>query len=68
MTAYCYTNKNGKKYFLHAKDVSLSNGRKQRIYFFTREEREGSIPELPAGLMVKETTRTGMPVLHKIKE
>ena len=41
MAAYSYTNKKGQAYFLHTKEVTLKNGRKQRIYFFAREEREG---------------------------
>jgi hypothetical protein len=65
MAAYSYTNKKGQTYFLHTKEVTLKNGRKQRIYFFAREERDGSLPEVPAGYQVVETTRTGMPVLKK---
>lgn len=67
MAAYSYTNKKGQAYFLHTKEVTLKNGRKQRIYFFAREEREGSLPEVPAGYSVVETARTGMPVLKKVK-
>ncbi len=66
MSAFSYTNKKGQAYFLHMKEVTLKNGRKQVIYFFAREERaEGALSEVPAGYMVMETTRTGMPVLKK---
>ena len=63
--AFSYTNKKGVKYFLHFKDVTLRGGRKQRIYFFARDERENSLDEVPDGYKVVETERTGMPVLKK---
>lgn len=63
--AYKYTNAKGQVYILHAKDVTLKNGRKQRIYFFARNEREGSLDAVPAGYKVMETSRTNMPVLKK---
>ncbi len=62
--AYKYTNSKGQDYFLHAKDVTLKNGRVQRIYFFAREiKAEGALAEIPAGKAVMETARTSMPVL-----
>ncbi len=63
--AFSYTNKKGQTYFLHSRDVKLKNGRVQRIFFFARDEREGSLPAVPAGYQVVETKRTGMPVLKK---
>jgi len=63
--AYAYTNSKGQTYYLHKKDVTLKNGRQQTIYFFAREEREGSLDAVPAGYTVVETERTGMPVLKK---
>ncbi len=63
--AYSYTNAKGQTYYLHTKDVTLKNGRVQRIYFFARDVREGSLPEVPAGDQVVETKRTNMPVLKK---
>ena len=65
MAAYSYTNKKGQEYFLHTKEVTLKNGRKQRIYFFAREVRDGSLENVPDGYMVVETVRTGMPVLKR---
>lgn len=65
MAAYSFTNKKGQTYFLHTKEVTLKNGRVQRIYFFARDERPGSLESVPAGYTVVETTRTGMPVLKK---
>ena len=64
--AYSYTNSKGQTYYLHTREVTLKNGRKQRIYFFARDVRPGSsLDSVPAGYMVVETQRTGMPVLKK---
>lgn len=63
--AYSYTNSKGQKYILHSRDVTLKNGRVQRIYFFARDERDGAMDAVPAGYMVVETKRTAMPVLKK---
>lgn len=64
--AYSFTNSKGQTYYLHSKDVTLKNGRVQRIYFFARDVRENAISEVPAGFTVMETQRTGMPVLKKV--
>ena len=63
--AYSYTNSKGQTYYLHSKDVTLKNGRKQTIYFFARDVRPGALDSVPAGYKVIETQRTGMPVLKK---
>jgi len=63
--AFTYKNSKGVTYYLHFKDVTLRGGKKQRIYFFARDVRDGSLDEIPAGMEVMETKRTGMPVLKK---
>jgi hypothetical protein len=63
--AYEFTNSKGVKYYLHFKDVNLKGGRIQRIYFFARDVRPGSLDAVPAGYKVMETERTGMPILKK---
>ena len=63
--AFSFKNSKGQTYYLHKKDVILKNGREQTIYFFAREERDGSLDEVPEGYEVMETQRTGMPVLKK---
>ena len=63
--AFSYTNSKGVTYYLHFKDVTLRGGKKQRIYFFARDVRDGSLDEVPAGMEVMETKRTGMPVLKR---
>jgi hypothetical protein len=63
--AYSYTNSKGQTYYLHSKDVTLKNGRRQTIYYFARDVRDGALDDVPAGYTVMETQRTGMPVLKK---
>ncbi|MCK4363342.1 MAG: hypothetical protein KAW85_00955, partial [Candidatus Aminicenantes bacterium] len=60
-----FTNSKGVKYYLHFKDVNLKGGRIQRIYFFARNIRDGSLDEVPEKFKVIETERTGMPILKK---
>jgi hypothetical protein len=63
--AYEFKNSKGVNYYLHFKDVNLKGGRVQRIYFFARDVRPGSLESVPAGYKVVETERTGMPILKK---
>lgn len=57
--------KSGKTYYLHSKDVTLRGGRQQTIYFFAQDVRDGSLDEVPAGYVVVENERTGLPMLKK---
>ncbi len=63
--AFTFTNSKGVTYYLHFKDVNLKGGRQQRIFFFARDIRDGSLDAVPDGYKVIETTRTGMPILKK---
>ena len=63
--AYEFTNTKGVTYYLHYKDVNLKGGRMQRIYYFARDIRDGSMDAVPAGYKAVETERTGMPILKK---
>jgi hypothetical protein len=66
--AYAHTNSKGQQYFLHMKDVQLKGGRIQRIHFFAKvPNNPKGTPEdvLPAGYIVIENARTGLPVLKK---
>lgn len=65
--AYSYTNAKGQTYYLHTKEVTLKNGRVQRIYYFARDVRDGALASVPAGYEVMETKRTNMPVLKRSK-
>ncbi|MCJ7582698.1 MAG: hypothetical protein MUP98_19450 [Candidatus Aminicenantes bacterium] len=63
--AYEFKNSKGVTYYLHFKDVNLKGGRQQRIYFFARDVRDGSLDAVPNGYIAVETERTGMPILKK---
>jgi len=56
--------KSGKTYFLHSRETTLKNGRKQTIYFFGKEVKDGALDTVPEGYVVIET-KTGLPVLKK---
>ena len=62
--AYSYTNSKGNTYILHQRETELKNGRKQTIYFFAKEEKDGALDKVPAGYEVKES-KNGLPVLKK---
>lgn len=57
--------KTGEEYYLHSREVTLRGGRKQTIYFFAREVKAGAMDDLPAGYVVMENSRTGLPMLKK---
>jgi len=65
--AYAHTNSKGQQYFLHQKDVTLKGGLQQRIFFFAKEISPKGTPldAVPAGYIVVENPRTGLPVLKK---
>jgi hypothetical protein len=65
---YTHKNSKGDTYYLHAKDVTLRNGRQQRIFYFARAEKQGeALDEVPNGYAVGENQRTGLPFLSKAK-
>jgi hypothetical protein len=57
--------KSGKTYYLHMKNVTLRGGRKQVIYFFAQDVRDGSLDAVPSGYVTMENPRTGLPMLKK---
>ena len=62
--AYTHTNSQGKSYILHCRNTTLKNGNTQTIYFFAKEEKEGSLDSVPTGYVVSET-KNGLPVLKR---
>ena len=62
--AFSYTNSKGKTYFLHSKLVELKGGRKQPLFYFAKEAKDGALNEVPEGYMVSES-KNGLPVLKK---
>lgn len=63
--AYSHTNSKGQTYYLHSKEVTLRGGRKQRIYYFGKEAKEGAVDAIPEGYIVIESAKTGLPILKK---
>jgi hypothetical protein len=64
--AYAYKNSKGQEYFLHTSNVTLKGGHQRAIYFFSKTVKEtGSLDALPAGYIVSENSRTGLPLLKK---
>jgi hypothetical protein len=64
--AYAHKNSKGQTYYLHAKEVTLRNGRKQRIFYFAREAKgTEALDSVPSGYKVGENQRTGLPFLSK---
>jgi hypothetical protein len=57
--------KSGKTYFLHHREQELNGGRKVTLYYFAGEIKEGALDALPAGYIVSENERTGLPLLKK---
>ena len=64
--AFSHKNSKGQEYFLHSKEVTLKGGRKQVIYYFARDIKEPfALEEVPAGRVISENPRTGLPLLKK---
>ena len=57
--------KSGKTYYLHSREQELKGGRTVTLYYFAGDARENAIDALPAGYVVAENTRTGLPLLKK---
>lgn len=63
--AYAHTNSKGQTYYLHSKDVTLRGGRQQTIYYFAKEVKPEALDAIPAGRIVVENARTGLPMLKR---
>ena len=59
--------KTGREYFLHSKEVELNGGYKQTIYYFAPQAGSDAIDALPWDHEVIENDRTGMPLLRRKK-
>ncbi len=62
--AFTFTNSKGKTYILHGLNRTTSTGKTTTLYFFAKEEKDGSLDAVPSGYKVAET-KTGLPVLKK---
>lgn len=57
--------KSGKTYFLHGRLQKLKGGKEVTLYYFAGVAGEAALNELPAGYLVSENERTGLPLLKK---
>lgn len=62
--AFSYTNSKGATYILHSRETTLKNGKKQTIYFFAKEAKDGALDAVPTGYVVSES-QNGLPVLKR---
>ena len=61
---YKHTNSRGITYYLNSKEVTLRGGKKQTIYYFSKDERPEAC-DLPSGKVVKENPRNGFLTVSK---
>ncbi|MGF1656015.1 MAG: hypothetical protein ACFCU3_03455 [Verrucomicrobiales bacterium] len=57
--------KSGKTYYLHARERELKSGGVTTLYYFAGDVRDNALDALPAGYIVSESERTGLPMLKK---
>jgi hypothetical protein len=66
--AYTQTNPKGVKYYLNSKEVTLRGGKKQTIYYFSKDLRpETAVEKLPDGMDVHVNERNGFMTVKRIK-
>ena len=65
--AYSHKNSKGDTYYLHSMDVTLRGGKKQTIYFFSKDEKNSKVTpvDLPEGRIVTENPRNGFLTVKK---
>ena len=64
--AYQHTNSKGVTYHLNSKEVTLRGGKKQRIYYFSKDNRPEAT-DLPDGFIVNENPRNGFLTVSRKK-
>jgi hypothetical protein len=66
--AFTQTNPKGVKYYLNSKEVTLRGGKKQVIYYFSKDLRpETAVDALPAGMEVNVNPRNGFMTVKRKK-
>ena len=63
--AYKHTNSKGVTYYLNSKTVTLRGGKKQTIYYFSKDERPETAADLPSDRKVEENPRNGFLTLKR---
>ncbi len=64
--AYTHKNSKGVTYHLNSKDVVLRGGKKQTIYYFSKDNRPEAT-DLPDGMTVNENPRNGFLTVSRKK-
>lgn len=62
------SSKTGDTYYLFTKEVTLRGGRQQKIFYFSRDDKNPKgtpVEDLPEGYEVIENARTGLPMLKR---
>ena len=63
--AFSFKNSKGQTYYLHAKVVRRASGAESKLFYFSKEMKQGeALDAVPAGYQVAEM-KTGLPVLKK---
>lgn len=57
--AYSHKNSKGVTYYLNSKEVTLRGGKKQIIYYFSKDVRPEAVDDIPVGFVVNENPRNG---------
>ena len=65
--AYKHTNSKGVTYYLNTKMVVLRGGKEQRIYYFSKDERDETGTDLPDDMTVNENPRNGFLTVKRNK-
>lgn len=65
--AYSHTNSKGVTYYLNSKEVTLRGGKKQTIYYFSKDVRPEAVESLPEGMQVNENQRNGFLTVSRKK-
>ena len=63
--AYGFTNSKGVTYYLHTKISMTKSGKKRQLFYFSKEQKDGTLDAVPSGYKVVEM-KTGLPVLKKV--
>lgn len=63
--AFSYKNKKGVTYYLHGRTTPTKSGKDRTLYFFSKEQKAGTLDAVPTGYKVDET-KNGLPVLKKV--
>ncbi len=63
---YTHVNSKGVKYYLNSKVVTLRGGKKQPIFYFSKDERKDTAADLPSGFKVIESERNGFVTLKRV--